>query len=85
MLKKYKKQVKFMTYLTPNIQDTTISTCDQIQKTLSILHSSLRIKSSQSVLCLHLADISVQTHETCWHAIKLSNIVHAGCVVILSF
>ena len=50
-----------MTYLTPNIQDTTISTCDQIQKILSILHSSLRIKSSQCVVCSHLADISVQT------------------------
>lgn len=49
-----------MTYLTPDIQDITISTCIQIQKILSILHS-LRIKSSQSVVCSHLADISVQT------------------------
>ena len=49
-----------MTYLTPNIQDTTISTCDQIQKILSILHSSLRIKSSQCVVCSHLADLVEQ-------------------------
>lgn len=50
-----------MTYLTPDIQDITISTCNQIQKIVSILHSSLRIKSSQSAVCSHLADISVQT------------------------
>ena len=40
-----------MTYLISNIQDITISPCNQIQKILSILHSSLSIESSQSDVC----------------------------------
>lgn len=56
-----------------------------VSKALLSENCVCKVVGLETLLNVVIANISVQTHETCWPTIKLSNIVHSGCVVILSF